>query len=160
MFFIDSDILSAFVKVGGIKYLKTLFHEINISQSIYEELARAKRAGYPYLDDIIAEVKIAVLSEDEFKYFRNLLENEDDLHEGECQLIALCRTRKGFLITNDKAVKKYCKINKVDFLDLEDILRALKLKKILTNEELRDLIEDIEKKDWTIIKAKEAILRD
>ncbi len=82
MFFIDSDILSAFVKVGGIKYLKTLFQEINISQSIYEELARAKRAEYPCLDDILTEVEIAILSEDEFKYFRNLLENEDDLHEG------------------------------------------------------------------------------
>ncbi len=51
-------------------------------------------------------------------------------------------------------------LNKVDFLDLEDILRALKLKKILSNEELRELIDDIEKKDWTIIKAKEAILKD
>lgn len=160
MFFVDSDILSAFVKVGGIKHLKALFQEINISQSIYEELARAKRAGYPYLDDILTEVEIVLLSDDEFKDFRNLLENEEDLHEGECQLIALCKSREGILITNDKAVKKYCKMNNIDFLDLEDILRALKLKKILTNVELRKLIEDIEKKDWTIIKAKDDILKD
>lgn len=160
MFFVDSDILSTFVKVSGIKCLKALFQEINISQSIYEELARAKRAGYPYLDDILTEIEIALLSDDEFKDFRNLLENEKDLHEGECQLIALCKSRNGILITNDKAVKKYCKMNNIDFLDLEDILRALKLKKILAHEELRKLMEDIEKKDWTIIKAKEAILRD
>ena len=160
MFFVDSDILSAFVKVGAIKHLKALFQEINISQSIYEELARAKRAGYPYLDDILTEVEIVLLSEDEFKDFRNLLENEEDLHEGECQLIVLCKSREGILITNDKAVKRYCKMNNIDFLDLEDILRALKLKKILTYVELKNLIGDIEKKDWTIIKAKDDILKD
>ena len=51
MFFVDTDILSAFVKVGGIKYLRALFQNLNIAPSIYEELARAKRAGYPYLDN-------------------------------------------------------------------------------------------------------------
>ncbi|KAF5425030.1 MAG: hypothetical protein C5S44_00730 [Candidatus Methanocomedens sp.] len=48
MFFVDTDIQSAFVKVGGIKYLRALFQNLNIAPSIYEELARAKRAGYPY----------------------------------------------------------------------------------------------------------------
>ncbi len=160
MFFVDTDILSAFVKVGGIKYLKALFQNLNIAPSIYEELARAKRAGYPYLDDILTEVEIILLSEDEFRDFRNLLENEKDLHEGECQLLALCKSRKGVLITNDKVVKNHCKKNNTYFLDLEDVLRALKLKNILNYEELKKLIEDIEKKDWTIIKAKEDILKD
>jgi predicted nucleic acid-binding protein len=160
MYFVDTDILSAFVKVGGIKYLKALFQNLNIAPSIYEELARAKRAGYPYLDDILTEVEIILLSEDEFGDFRNLLENEKDLHEGECKLLALCKSRKGFFITNDKVVKSHCKKNNIDYLDLEDVLRALKLKNILNFEELKKLIEDIEKKDWTIIKAKEDILKD
>jgi len=79
------------------KYLKALFQDINISQSIYEELARAKRAGYPYLDDIFTKVEILLLSEDEFKDFRNLLESHNDLHEGECQLISLCKSRDAIL---------------------------------------------------------------
>jgi len=160
MFFVGTDILSAFVKVGGIKYLKALFQNLNIAPSIYEELARAKRAGYPYLDDILTEVEIILLSENEFRDFRNLLENEKDLHEGECQLLALCKSRTGVLITNDKVVKNHCKKNNIYLLDLEDVLRALKLKNILNYEELKKLIEDIEKKDWTIIKAKEDILKD
>ncbi len=160
MFFVDTDILSAFAKVGGMKYLKALFQDINISQSIYEELTRAKRAGYPYLDDILTKVEILLLSENEFKDFRNLLESHNDLHEGECQLISLCKSRDAILITNDKVVKKYCEKNCIDFLDMEDILRALKLNKILNREQLKKLIEDIEKKDWTIIKAKEDILED
>ncbi len=43
MVFIDSDILSAFVKVGGFKYLKMLFQEINISQSARIRVIRAIR---------------------------------------------------------------------------------------------------------------------
>jgi len=89
-----------------------------------------------------------------------MLENEKYLHEGECQLLALCKSRKVVLITNDKVVKNHCNENNTYFLDLEDALRALKLKKILNYEELKNLIEDIEKKDRTIIKAKENILKD
>lgn len=55
-------------------------------------------------------------------------------------------------------MKKFCKKNDILFLDLEDILRGLKLRKILKHDELRKLIEDIEKKDFTIIKSKEDIL--
>ncbi|VVB85955.1 Uncharacterised protein [uncultured archaeon] len=57
-------------------------------------------------------------------------------------------------------VKKFCRKNSIDFLDLEDILRALKLRKILKNDELRKLIEDIEERDFTIIKSKGEILED
>ena len=38
MFFVDTDILSAFVKVGGIKYLKALFQSLNIAPSIMKNL--------------------------------------------------------------------------------------------------------------------------
>ena len=160
MFFVDTDILSAFVKAGGMGYLKALFEDLNISQSIYEELMRAKRAGYPYLDDIIDRVKIILLSEVEFKEFRKLFESADNLHEGECQLIALCKSRGGILLSNDKQVKKYCKQKRIACLDLEDILRALKLKQILNRAELKILIEDIEMKDWTMVKSKDDILAD
>ena len=160
MFFVDTDILSAFDKVGGMGHLKALFEDMDMAQSIYEELMRAKRAGYPYLDDIVDKVKIVLLSEGEFKDFRSLFESADNLHEGECQLIALCKSRSSILLSNDKQVKKYCKQNRIDCLDLEDILRALKLKQILTRAELKILIEDIEMKDWTMVKSKDDILAD
>lgn len=160
MFFADTDILSAFAKADAIKYLKELCKELNISPSVYEELMRAKHAGYSFVDEILKTAEISLLSDDEFRDFRNLLETRKDLHEGECQLIILCKSRKGILLTNDRFVKKFCRRNNIDFLDLEDLLRALKLRKILKHEELKKLIEDIEKRDSTIIKSKEPILRD
>ncbi len=160
MFFADADILSAFAKTNAVKYLKEFCRELGISPSIYEELMRAKRAGYSFVDEIFRNVEIILPSEDEFRDFRNLLESRKDLHEGECQLIVLCKSRKGILLTNDRFVKKFCRKNNIDFLDLEDLLRALKLRKILKHDELKKLIEDIEKKDMTIIKSKEDILGD
>ena len=142
------------------KSLKNLFEELKISPSVYEELMRSKRAGYAFVDDLFQNVEIILLSENEFKGFRNLLENEKNLHEGECQLITLCRSRNGILLTNDKYVKNHCRENRIEFLDMEEILRALKLRKILPFEELKKLIEDIEKSDNTIIKAKDDILED
>lgn len=142
------------------KQLKESFEELKISPSVYEELMRAKRAGYSFVDAIFQNTEIMLLSEMEFKSFRILLENEKNMHEGECQLIALCRSRKGILLTNDRYVKNYCRENKIEFLDMEEILRAMKLKKILSREGLKKLIEDIEKKDHTIIKSKDDILED
>ncbi|MGB8216948.1 MAG: hypothetical protein WCE94_06565 [Candidatus Methanoperedens sp.] len=152
--------MSAFAKAKALKQLKELFEELKISPSVYEELMRAKRAGYSFVDDIFRNVEIILLSESEFKSFRILLETEKNMHEGECQLIALCRLRKGILLTNDRYVKNYCRENRIEFLDMEEILRAMKLRKILKREELRTLIEDIEKKDHTIVKSKEDILED
>ncbi len=158
IFFADTDILSAFAKAGAIKYLKQLCADLKISPAIYEELVRAKHAGYTFVDEIVNDVEIILLTEEEYKSFKNLLESKKDLHEGECQLIVLCKSRYGILLTNDKAVKKYCNKSSIDFLDMEDILRALKLRKILRHEELKKLILDIENKDWTTIKSKEDIL--
>ncbi len=152
--------MSAFAKANALMRLKELFEELKISPSVYEELMRAKRAGYSFVDDIFRDVEIILLSENEFESFRNLLETEKNMHEGECQLIALCRSRKGILLTNDRYVKNHCRENRIEFLDLEEILRAMKLRKILKREELRMLIESIEKKDHTIVKSKEEILED
>lgn len=160
IFLADTDILSAFAKANAMKPLKELFEELKISPSIYEELMRAKRAGYSFVDDIFQNTEIILLSENEFKSFRNLLENEKNMHEGECQLIALCRSRNGILLTNDRYVKNYCRENGIEFLDMEEILRAMKLRKILRHEELKKIIHDIEKKDHTIVKSKEAILEE
>jgi hypothetical protein len=45
-------------------------------------------------------------------------------------------------------------------LDLEDLLRAFKIKGILTAAVLRQLIEQIEEKDRMQVKAKDQILKD
>ncbi|RZN44057.1 MAG: hypothetical protein EF813_00145 [Methanosarcinales archaeon] len=126
--------------------------------TVYEELIRAKRVGYSFVDDILDVVEIVLLSDEEFRDFRNLLESVNNLHEGECQLIVLCKSRGGILLTNDAPVKRHCDRNNINYLDLEEILRSLKRRNVLQHNELKKLILDIEKKDRTIIRSKEDIL--
>lgn len=61
MFFVDTDILSAFAKADAIKYLKEFCKELNISPSIYDELMRAQRAGYSFVDEILQNVEMSFL---------------------------------------------------------------------------------------------------
>jgi len=84
MFFADTDILSAFAKADAVKYLKHLFADLKIYPTVYAELMRAKRAGYSFVDDILDVVEIVLLSDEEFRDFRSLLEQVNNLHEGEC----------------------------------------------------------------------------
>ena len=137
MFFVDTDILRKFAKADVVKYLKQLFVYLKISPTAYEELVRAKRAGYSFVDNILDAVKIVLLSDEEVRDFRSLLESVNNLHEGECHLIVLCRSRNGILLTNDTPVKRYCDENNVNHLDFEEILRSLKRRKVIQYSELK-----------------------
>jgi len=63
-------------------------------------------------------------------------------------------------LTNDFQAKKVGKALGLQYLDLEEILRALKVRGILTVDALAELIDQIEEKDHTRIKAKTQILSD
>ena len=74
--------------------------------------------------------------------------------------IALALSEKLVMLTNDKQAKMICVAKSVFFMDLEEIVRALKVKEILDHEGLKQLMEVIERVDRTIITAKDRILRE
>lgn len=154
----DTDILSSFGKAGSIKLLKRLFGKIYVPQAVLQELLRTKQLGYLFIDSILREIDVIILSKEEFKEFEVILESETSLHAGEIQGIVICESRDGILLTNDKLVKKYCDRHRIQYLDMEEILRSLKVKDILSEDELIRLIDKIEIEDRTIIKAKDSII--
>lgn len=156
----DTDVLSAFGKADAVKLLKKLFGKIYVPPAVFQELVRTKQFGYVFVDSILGEVDILTLSEEEFKQFEVILESETSLHVGELQGIVLCRFREGILLTNDRLVKTYCGREDIQYLDLEEILRSMRIKNILSRDELTTIIDKIEKEDKTIIKAREDILQD
>jgi predicted nucleic acid-binding protein len=153
----DSDILSMFGKVSAVQHLKRLFKEIYIPPAVYEELMRTKEIGFDFVDELIENVRILNLSEDEYSEFIQFMEDEDYLHSGELQGIVLCKHRNGVLLTNDRRAKNFCKRNNIVYFDIKGILRAFYTKKVLEEEEMRDLVKEIEEKDNTRIKGFEEV---
>jgi predicted nucleic acid-binding protein len=153
----DCDILSMFGKVGAVKHLKRLFEEIYIPPAVYEELCRAKEIGFDFVDELLENIKILNLSEDEYSEFVRLMDAEEYLHSGELQGIVLCEHRNGVLLTNDRRAKNFCKRNNIVYFDVKGILRAFYKKKVLKEEEMRDLVKEIEEKDNTRIRGIEEV---
>jgi len=149
----DSDILSMFGKAGAVSHLKRLFGEIYIPPAVYEELRRAKEIGFDFVDELLDNILILNLSGEEYSEFVRLVEDERYLHSGELQGIVLCRNRDCVLLTNDRRAKNFCKRDDIAYFDAKGILRSFYRKRVLNEEEIRNLVKEIEEKDNTRIKG-------
>jgi predicted nucleic acid-binding protein len=98
------------------------------------------------------------LSEDENREAERLSSLHPQLGSGEIECFVLAQTHRLLCLTNDRQAKMVGHILGLAYLDLEEILRALKIRQILTTEAVADLIAQIEEYDHTRIKAKEQIL--
>lgn len=156
----DTDILSAFGKVEKVEILDSLFDEIFIAPAVFEELLQAQRAGFTFVEDAIKAAKLIPLDSELEERMRRFSLLYPQLGRGETESIALAVSEKLVVLTNDKQAKRICEVNSVFFMDLEEILRALKVKGILNREGLKQLMEAMEREDRTIIKAKDRILRE
>ena len=156
----DTDILSAFGKVEKVEILGSLFDEILIAPAVFEELLQAQRAGFTFVEDVIKAAKLIPLDSELEKRMRRFSLLYPQLGRGETESIALAVSEKLVVLTNDKQAKRICEVNSVFFMDLEEILRALKVKGILNRGGLKQLMEAMEREDRTIIKAKDRILRE
>ncbi len=156
----DTDILSMLAKIGRVDLLKKLFPESSllITFEVYNELLRAKEAGYDYIDDIINhEFKVVHLDADLIEEYEQKKDSLKSLHAGELTSILFCKKRGMDFATNDTRAKRFCKENGVEWLDIVDILRLCYLKQVLDRKEIEKVIRDIEETDRTKIARKERI---
>lgn len=159
----DTDILSMLGKIGRIDLLKKLFPESSliITFEVYNELLRAKDAGYDFVDDILKqEFKVIHLDPDLIKEYELKKEGLKNLHTGELTSILLCKKMGMDFATNDSKAKRFCKENSVEWLDIVDILRLCYVKHLLDKKEIEKMIRDIEETDRTVITRKERIFTD
>ena len=84
----------------------------------------------------------------------------EKLGAGEIECIALCKEHAMTFVTNDEKVKSAAQTLGIDVVDLNVILWYLKEERIVSKEELRKIINDIEVKDNTVLIGKESLLRD
>ncbi|MCZ7625388.1 MAG: hypothetical protein C3F12_06360 [Candidatus Methylomirabilota bacterium] len=156
----DTDILSSFGKVGRVGLLQRLFPKIHISPAVHRELMKAEQAGLRWIASVQAAVESLALTKAQTKEVGHLVIAYPQLGIGEVETFVLAKAYRALCLTNDRQAKRVCHALGLQFLDLEEILRALKVKEIMTSQALEQLIVQIEDRDHTRIKAKNQILRD
>ena len=160
----DTDILSTFAKADMIKLLEELYSEDNlyITPAIIEELKVPKEFGYNFPDLILNSEKFNIISlnETELKEFKVKLLKQDKLHKGEIEALIICKNRRYAFSSRDSDALKFAQSEGITVISLHSILKALWYFRILPKQEVRNLINAMEKEDNLIIKNKEVIFEE
>ncbi|MBS3139140.1 hypothetical protein J4207_05535 [Candidatus Woesearchaeota archaeon] len=155
-FVFDADIISVFAKIDRLELLSIVFGKnLFMPEVVYHDLLRAQRAGYDYVSGALQVIKVMKAD----KSYASLIESKK-LGAGEIECIALCKEHAMTFVTNDEKVKSAAQTLGIDVVDLNVILWYLKEERIVSKEELRKIINDIEVKDNTVLIGKESLLRD
>lgn len=158
----DTDILSTFGKIQKLDLLRKLIPDVPflIPPSVYDELLRAKDHGYDFVDYVFESdiFEVTSLCNEELLILKELKEEKASLGKGELEGLSICKYKSFILITNDTSAKNACDFYGIEFIDLSMILKSLLEENILTYNDVRTLIDEIENKDKVIIKDKEDIL--
>jgi predicted nucleic acid-binding protein len=158
----DTDILSTFGKIKRLDLLSVLFPNTGffIPHSVYNELFKARERGYEFVDYVIESgiLEVIPLNKEELEFLSRLKEERISLGLGELEGVSICKHRKYILVTNDIPAKKVCDQYGIEFVDLSVILKSLLIAEVLTDDELKALIDEIERKDKVVIKDRDDIL--
>ena len=165
---IDTDIISCLAKIKKFQLFQKLFREAEfiIPQRVYEELIRAKKEGYGFVDYVLRLINdrimdLTSLTSTEILKIKELDENLN-LHFGEIEATVLALRNNAILLSNDSRVKKEIqRLNLgIEVFNLEDIISTLIDVGELTSEnDVKQLIEEIEAKDRVLIRNKGYLLQ-
>jgi len=156
----DTDILSTFGKMSRLDLLQSLCDNVYIAPAVWRELGRAAQLGFAWIASVQRTVLLLPLTADESREVARLTSLYPQLGSGEIESFVLAQTHHLACLTNDRQAKVVAQALGLSYLDLEEILRAFKTRKLLTATALTALIAQIEEHDRTYIKAKAQIVSD
>lgn len=162
----DTNILSTFARIQRLELLFAVSEadSLYLVPAVVSELKIGMKKNLnflqPIIDGLANRTKFfpLTLTPDE----KNLLVTlPDSLNAGERESIAVCQKRSDSkLLTNDKRAHNYCKANQIPTLDLKLVLRRLWKAGHCTRDEVRFIMDEIEKNEpGMVIRGKEEILR-
>jgi predicted nucleic acid-binding protein len=133
---------SAFAKAGYIKLLKRLFskHELVITPMIREELMVSLEYGYTFPREIFEHFEVLYPSKKESQDYLRLQVAGRPLGKGELEAISICKGRSALFSSLDQTALRFASEAGVETLELHSILRALWISKILSKEEVKEVI--------------------
>jgi len=137
MIILDTNIISAFTKAEVLDVILKLF------DNNYEELQAPLNYGYSYPKEIFRKVKVLTpTKKEQEKYLKALLENTT-LGRGELEGIYIAKERNYKFSSLDKKAIEFAKSKGVSVIVLKAILKGLLMKKVCSEEELKNLIKKI-----------------
>ena len=157
---IDTNILSTFALVGRLDLLIKVFGKLSIAEEVFNEVKKASSKGYAHAQAILERcdgesIEILTPTVEERNTMKTLPLSFGD---GERGSIAIAKHRSLLFASNEKRVLNYGKREGIGTISLNSILRYLWEEKVLTKEETKALMLDMEAKDNLVITSKEEIL--
>jgi predicted nucleic acid-binding protein len=151
MSLVDTDILSAMAKIGRIQLLFALLPipQLHITPGVLVELVHSFNLRRQYAVDIFGlmaagQIQIMYLTQEEAA-FRDTLPTT--LGTGERESLAIARARGSIVLSNESRVAHHCRTHGVSCVRLPDILRALWVEGIVSQQEVQEIIRDLQVKD-------------
>lgn len=145
----DTNILGSLAAGDAIDLLFRLFPKtmISIPPAVHQELEVGLDRGQTHLAQVLQAItanqiqvfELSVKEQETIQTFPN------KLNLGECEAIALAQHRDAPLLSNDKRAIGYCQREGIEVVDLADLLRALWTRRIISQAEVRQLIEEMKR---------------
>jgi len=155
--------LSTFAKVGRLALLFQVTEEmLYISPNVHDELRQGLQAGHTVLQavfDLVASGKLRVVSLTEEDQQR-VAQIPFTSAKGEADSLVYCLGHQAIFVTNNQRAYKRGMQLGVTCIRLATLLRSLWVSGVLTKEEVRELIDEIERAEGTAVKDCQGIFRD
>ncbi len=112
MILADTDVLSAFAKIGSVHLLFELFQTsvLAVTEGVFKEIQRSAEAGH-----LFAKALTGMVDEGKIQIVQLTMEERTEaqalpssLGTGERESIAILKNRSGILLSNESRVRHYC----------------------------------------------------
>lgn len=151
----DSNILSSLAAADALDLLTKFFRgdTIFIPQAVEQELQAGLAHGAFHLQRVFDairrdEIRTLYLTEAEQTLTTTLPRK---LHAGEKEGIVLCRLYNYLFLSNDKRAIRHCQMTGIKSINLEAFLRALWVQRVLSQQEVKALIQAIQSVEKLVV---------
>jgi hypothetical protein len=140
---LETDLTSAFAKVGGMELLVRLFtgSDLGIAVEVYKELLVPLEHGYDFPEAIFALCETIYPDPEEMATAQRRLVDVKNLGRGELETITICQARGWFYAVIDQKAIAYANSLGIIAFALRAMLRLLWMRRILSQEVVRALIQ-------------------
>jgi len=146
---LDANILSIFTEVGRLDILFELFKkkDLYVSPAILDELQIAVERGQVHIQEIIDSIgteKLIQITAPTGAESTPIDTYPQWMGSGEAECIAICQSRGWTFSSFDRRAINYCIRENIKYLKLNVILTSLWRSKMLTKDEVQQIVQEIE----------------